>query len=128
MEKLLQGTLNEEINSIKQEIERINIDCRKINPEKLEKDEDLNGHVDFIYSCSNIRTRNYNIKEIEKQKLKMIAGRTSNGNNNCCNNWYCMSSNILIHEERVHFGSYTLSIFMRYTYLNTLNIPKKYFF
>ena len=60
---------------IQKEIEGINIDCRKINPEKLEKDDDLNGHVDFIYSCSNIRTRNYNIKEIEKQKLKMIAGR-----------------------------------------------------
>ena len=75
MEKLLKGTENEEINSIKQEIEGINIDCRKINPEKFEKDDDLNGHVDFIYSFSNIRARNYNIKEIEKQKLKMIAGR-----------------------------------------------------
>ena len=75
MEKLLQGTENEEINSIKQEIEGINIDCRKINLEKFEKDDDLNGHVDFIYSCSNIRARNFNIKEIEKQKLKMIAGR-----------------------------------------------------
>ena len=75
MEKLLQGTENQEINSIKEEIEGINIDCTKINPEKFEKDDDLNGHIDFIYSCSNIRARNYNIKEIEKQKLKMIAGR-----------------------------------------------------
>ena len=75
VEKLLKGTENEEINSIKQEIEGINIDCRKINLENFEKDDDLNGHVDFIYSCSNIRARNYNIKEIEKQKLKMIAGR-----------------------------------------------------
>ena len=37
MEKLLQGTENEEINSIKQEIEGINIDCKKINPEKLKR-------------------------------------------------------------------------------------------
>ena len=76
MEKLLQGTENQEINSIKEEIEGINIDCTKINPEKFEKDDDLNGHIDFIYSCSNIRARNYNIKEIEKQKLQMIAGRS----------------------------------------------------
>jgi len=62
--------------SIKQELEGINIEQKKkIKQEKFEKEDDLNGHIDFIYPCSNIRARNYNIKEIEKQKVKIIAGR-----------------------------------------------------
>ena len=75
MENLLQGTEEKEINSIKNEIDLINVDEAKFCPEKFEKDNDLNGHIDFIFSSSNIRARNYNIKEIEKQKLKIIAGR-----------------------------------------------------
>ena len=75
MESLLQGKEDKEINLIKEELNRININSTKINPEKFEKDDDNNGHIDFIYSSSNIRARNYNIKEMEKQKIKMIAGR-----------------------------------------------------
>ena len=75
MEKILQEEEDTEISTIKQEIEGINIEQKIIEPEKFEKDDDLNGHIDFIYSCSNIRARNYNIKEIEKQKVKIIAGR-----------------------------------------------------
>ena len=60
---------------IKEEINKFNIDSTKLNPEKFEKDDDLNGHIDFIFSCSNLRARNYNIKEIDRQKLKMIAGK-----------------------------------------------------
>ena len=60
---------------IKEELNKININSTKINPVKFEKDDDNNGHIDFIYSSSNIRARNYNIKEMEKQKIRMIAGR-----------------------------------------------------
>ena len=60
---------------IKNEINKIKLDFNKTNPEKFEKDDDKNGHIDFIFACSNIRARNYNLKEIDKLKLKMIAGR-----------------------------------------------------
>ena len=33
---------------IKEEINKFNIDSTKLNPEKFEKDDDLNGHIDFI--------------------------------------------------------------------------------
>jgi len=72
---LLEGTEEKEIKIIKQKLNKINIDSKKINPEKYEKDNDTNGHIDFIFSCSNIRAKNYNIKEMDKQKIKMIAGR-----------------------------------------------------
>ena len=75
MESLIQGKEDKEINLIKEELNKININSTKINPVKFEKDDDNNGHIDFIYSSSNIRARNYNIKEMEKQKIKMIAGR-----------------------------------------------------
>ena len=75
IESMLQGTDDKEINKMKEEINKINIDPTKINPEKFEKDNDLKGHIDFIFSCSTLRARNYNIKEIDKQKLKMIAGK-----------------------------------------------------
>ena len=75
IECLLEGKDDKEIYMIKEEINKIKSDSTKINPEKFEKDDDLNGHIDFIFSCSNIRARNYKIKEIDRQKLKMIAGK-----------------------------------------------------
>ena len=75
IECMLEGTDDKEIKKIKDEINKITIDTTKINPEKFDKDNDLKGHIDFIFSCSTIRARNYNIKEIDKQKLKMIAGK-----------------------------------------------------
>lgn len=75
MENLLQGTEEKEIDLVKNEIDSIQIDFDKINPEKFEKDYDQNGHIEFIFASTNIRARNYNIKEIEKLKLKIIAGR-----------------------------------------------------
>jgi len=75
MENLLQGTEEKEIDSIKNEINSIQVDFNKINSEKYEKDNDKNGHIDFIFATSNIRARNYEIKEIEKLQLKLIAGR-----------------------------------------------------
>ena len=31
--------------------------------ENLETDDDSNGHIDFIHAFSNLRAKNYNIKE-----------------------------------------------------------------
>ena len=46
-----------------------------MHPEDFEKDDDSNGHIDFIHACSNLRARNYKIKESDRQKTKMIAGK-----------------------------------------------------
>ena len=50
-------------------------DPTKMHPEDFEKDDDSNGHIDFIHACSNLRARNYKIKESDRQKTKMIAGK-----------------------------------------------------
>ena len=50
-------------------------DPEKMHPEDFEKDDDTNGHIDFIHACSNLRARNYKINECDRQKTKMIAGK-----------------------------------------------------
>ncbi|MCQ2819299.1 MAG: ThiF family adenylyltransferase [archaeon] len=74
-ESSLQGNEQNEINSIKEAIKGLKVDITKIKPEEFEKDDDSNGHIDFIYACSNIRASNYKIKEADRQKTKMIAGK-----------------------------------------------------
>jgi hypothetical protein len=44
------------------------------NPENFEKNNDEFYHVVFIYCFSNIRARNYNIEECNKEKIRKIAG------------------------------------------------------
>eukprot|EP01102_Stenamoeba_stenopodia_P002416 TRINITY_DN1223_c0_g1_i3.p1 TRINITY_DN1223_c0_g1~~TRINITY_DN1223_c0_g1_i3.p1 ORF type:complete len:1075 (+),score=292.55 TRINITY_DN1223_c0_g1_i3:144-3368(+) len=44
-------------------------------PAQFEKDVDSNGHIDFVLCASNLRARNYGIKEADRQKTKGIAGR-----------------------------------------------------
>ncbi|KAF7459320.1 ubiquitin-activating enzyme E1 family protein [Cryptosporidium felis] len=46
-----------------------------IQPIEFEKDDDTNYHIDFINACANLRARNYSIKECDRHKCKMIAGR-----------------------------------------------------
>ena len=75
IDSLLQDSENKEITLIKEEINKLNIDSKNINIEKFEKDNDSNGHIDFIFACTNIRAKNYNIKEIEREKLKIMAGK-----------------------------------------------------
>ena len=75
IESMMKEEENKEIKIIKEEIDKINIDSMNIKEENFEKDDDSKGHIDFIFSCSIIRAKNYNIKEIDKQTLKMIAGR-----------------------------------------------------
>ena len=50
-------------------------DLSKLHPEDFEKDDDSNGHIDWIHACSNLRARNYKISECDRQKTKMIAGK-----------------------------------------------------
>lgn len=42
---------------------------------EFEKDDDTNFHMDFITAASNLRARNYRIKEANKHQTKGIAGK-----------------------------------------------------
>ncbi|XP_026575375.1 ubiquitin-like modifier-activating enzyme 6 [Pseudonaja textilis] len=41
----------------------------------FEKDDDSNGHVDFITAASNLRAKMYNIEPADRLKTKRIAGK-----------------------------------------------------
>jgi len=47
----------------------------KLNEISFEKDGINNNHLEFIHACSNLRARNYNIQEENKNKILMIAGK-----------------------------------------------------
>jgi len=44
-------------------------------PESFEKDDDSNGHMEFITLASNLRAANYGIPQADMHKSKQIAGR-----------------------------------------------------
>jgi ubiquitin-activating enzyme E1 len=44
-------------------------------PAEFEKDDDSNSHIDFIAATSNLRARNYRIKEAGRHEVKMTAGK-----------------------------------------------------
>ncbi|XP_038073495.1 ubiquitin-like modifier-activating enzyme 6 [Patiria miniata] len=48
--------------------------CRMI-PADFEKDDDTNGHIDYITSASNLRATMYHIELADRFKTKRIAGR-----------------------------------------------------
>ena len=63
--------------NILKELENIDItkfDKNKINSEKFEKDHDDNGHIDFIHLTATFRAKNYNLKECDRSKTKIISG------------------------------------------------------
>lgn len=43
--------------------------------EDFEKDEDDNGHIDFIYSLANCRANNYKLLGMDWLTVKLKAGR-----------------------------------------------------
>jgi ubiquitin-activating enzyme E1 len=46
-----------------------------LKPLDFEKDDDTNFHIDFIGAAANLRARMYAIPEVERLKVKAIAGR-----------------------------------------------------
>ncbi len=47
----------------------------RLHPVEFEKDDDTNYHIAFITACSNLRARNYKIKEESAHKTKFVAGK-----------------------------------------------------
>lgn len=74
---------NEDLMDVDQLADKILADLPKpkdlagvVLPEAdFEKDDDTNFHIDFITAASNLRARNYRIKEANKHETKRIAGR-----------------------------------------------------
>ncbi|XP_066918728.1 ubiquitin-like modifier-activating enzyme 6 [Clytia hemisphaerica] len=52
-----------------------NLQAGHLEVEHFEKDDDSNGHIDFITSASNLRATMYNIPTADRFKTKRIAGR-----------------------------------------------------
>lgn len=47
----------------------------EFSPAEFEKDDDTNFHIQFIDAAANLRATNYQIKNCDRQKTKMIAGK-----------------------------------------------------
>ena len=66
------------INEIKKDIEKyLNEKTNKINfiPIKYEKDTSDNNIINYVFYSSNLRANNYNIQNLDKIKIKIIAGK-----------------------------------------------------
>ncbi|XP_029000723.1 ubiquitin-like modifier-activating enzyme 6 [Betta splendens] len=47
----------------------------QMSPQQFEKDDDSNGHIDFVTSASALRARMYSIEPADRLKTKRIAGK-----------------------------------------------------
>ncbi|KAH0786912.1 ubiquitin-activating emzyme E1 [Histomonas meleagridis] len=56
-------------------LQKIDTKGIQLHPEKFEKDDETNHHMDFIASASNLRALNYKIKTNTKLEIKRIAGK-----------------------------------------------------
>lgn len=64
------------VASITEEIKGVSgMQAKDFQALDFEKDDDSNFHIDFIHATANLRARNYKIKECDRQKTKMIAGK-----------------------------------------------------
>ena len=70
-----------ELVKIQEEANNLNISEIKKNinnifvSQEFEKDDDKNGHIDFIYSAANLRAENFKIEKCTRIKTKLIAGK-----------------------------------------------------
>lgn len=47
----------------------------EVSAEEFEKDDDANGHIDFIYAMANLRSLNYKLDPMDWVTTKLKAGR-----------------------------------------------------
>merc|ERR1719400_1534345 len=67
---------SEELEKLKNELPKPETFGKlRVTPHEFEKDDDSNGHIDFIVACSNLRASNYSIAPADRLKSKGIAGR-----------------------------------------------------
>ena len=72
-ENLAEGD-DAEIAQLLKDIECVKT-MQQVKPEEFEKDDDSNGHIDFISAAANLRAMNYEIKTESKLEIKRIAGK-----------------------------------------------------
>ncbi|KAM9133046.1 ubiquitin-like modifier-activating enzyme 7 isoform 2-T3 [Pangshura tecta] len=83
MEEMPTGVDEEQLAALRQELaehrqallERGCGSTHLMEPIHFEKDDDSNGHVDFIMAASNLRAANYGIAPADWHKSKRVAGR-----------------------------------------------------
>lgn len=63
------------VQTIINELEKLDKSKFKITPLDFEKDDDNNLHMDYIVACSNLRATNYKIKTADRHTSKLIAGK-----------------------------------------------------
>ena len=73
----ISSTDEENINELVNELNNIAVSGSKLHFKEVEfeKDDDENGHIDFISLTANFRAENYSINKAPRQKIKQIAGR-----------------------------------------------------
>ncbi|XP_034543207.1 ubiquitin-like modifier-activating enzyme 6 [Notolabrus celidotus] len=67
----------EAITQLEQAIASDNVTAERLqmSPLQFEKDDDSNGHMDFVESASALRARMYSIEPADRLKTKRIAGK-----------------------------------------------------
>ncbi|KAI0237342.1 Ubiquitin-like modifier-activating enzyme 6 [Lamellibrachia satsuma] len=65
-------SIADRINSLRKTVPQV---FQKMAPLSFEKDDDENGHIDFITAASNLRAAMYGVAEADRLRTKMIAGR-----------------------------------------------------
>jgi len=76
-DQTVEGTDDDEIivENILRDLPPRNSTKFTFNVASFEKDDDSNFHIDFITAASNLRARNYSIKEADRNQTKKIAGK-----------------------------------------------------
>lgn len=63
------------IKQLADELMSLNKSLQNFHPQRFEKDDDSNWHMDFVTAASNLRASNYKIPPADKFKTKLIAGK-----------------------------------------------------
>ena len=64
---------DEEVNELVRKLKEHN-DGQQLVVQHFEKDDDANHHIDFIWSCANIRAANFEVAPVDRLEAKRIAG------------------------------------------------------
>jgi ubiquitin-activating enzyme E1 len=63
------------MNKLLEEITSVVGKAKEIKEIEFEKDDDQNGHIDFITFYSNFRAENYSINKLPFHEIKIKAGK-----------------------------------------------------